>query len=98
MAKKGMKFDEGKPIAGALLEDFPRALKGVAEVSTFGANKYVRGSWKGVPDASQRYSDALMRHLLELNITPTDDESGLHHLKHIAWNALAILELHEKEK
>lgn len=90
----GMKYDGGKIIAGVILEDFPNAITGVCEVDTFGANKYKRSSWKSVPNATQRYTDAMMRHMLAKGRGETHDpESGLPHSYHIAWNALAIIEL-----
>lgn len=96
MNANGMKFDGGKVLAGILFEDFPEALMGIAEVATFGANKYARSSWQTVPNAKQRYTDALVRHMLakakgEVN----DPESGLPHSYHIAWNTLAIIQLEE---
>lgn len=93
---KGMKYDNGKLLASIPLDDFPRALKEVARISTYGAKKYERASWLGVPDAITRYRDALVRHQLEFSIhgrDSVDEESGLLHLAHFAWNALAILEL-----
>lgn len=91
-SKKGSKFDSGKPMA-SLLADFPRALMAVAEVGTFGAKKYSRGNWLSVENGIERYSDAKWRHLLQGAVTPVDDESGLPHKFHEAWNALAELEL-----
>ena len=90
----GAKHDAGKVRAGLLVKDFPHALTAVARVATFGANKYTAHSWRTVPDAAARYHDALYRHILaqasgEIN----DPESGLPHAAHIAWNALALLEL-----
>lgn len=90
----GMKYDGGKIIAGVILEDFPNAITGVCEVATFGANKYKRSSWQSVPNAIQRYTDAMMRHQLAKGRGEViDPESGLPHSYHIAWNALAIIEL-----
>lgn len=92
----GMKYDNGKLLAAIPFQDFPRALKAVAEISTYGAKKYVRSSWKSVPDARERYEDALHRHFLEYHIHgrySIDEESGLLHWSHLAWNVLAILEL-----
>lgn len=90
----GMKYDGGKIIAGVILEDFPNAITGVCEVATFGANKYKRSSWHSVPNAIQRYKDAMMRHQLAKGRGEViDPESGLPHSYHIAWNALAIIEL-----
>jgi len=90
----GMKYDGGKIIAGVILEDFPNAITGVCEVATFGANKYKRSSWQSVPNAIQRYTDAMMRHQLAKGRGETiDPESGLPHSYHIACNGLAIIEL-----
>lgn len=88
----GAKMDAGKVQAGLLL-DFSRALWAVAEVGTYGANKYTRRGWQFVPNAEERYEDALMRHLLKLRNEPVDAESGLDVLAQVAWNALAVLEL-----
>jgi len=88
---KDKKHDEGKPMVGLMMDDFSLALMEVAKVSTFGIEKYKeRGSWKKVQDASNRYEDALCRHSLQKG---RDNESGLLHKAHRAWNALAVLEL-----
>lgn len=88
----GAKLDSGKQLAGVLL-DFSRALEAVADVGTFGANKYTRGGWQSVPGGELRYMDALMRHLLKMQREELDPDSGLEHLAHLAWNCLAVLEL-----
>src|SRR5690554_7933557 len=88
----GAKLDAGKTMAG-VLADFPRALKSVAEVGTFGAKKYSRGGWQSVPRGVERYTDAMWRHLLEDGISEFDVDSGLRHAAQVAWNALARLEL-----
>lgn len=92
--EKGMKYDGGKNIAGVLFEDFPRALNGVSSVATFGAEKYARSSWQSVPNAIQRYRDALVRHQLAQGMgEKICPDSGRPHSWHIAWNALALIEL-----
>lgn len=95
----GVKDDKGKPIAGVLL-DFSRALQVVVDVGTYGAKKYTRTSWATVPEGSQRYLDAMMRHLLAIDVDPDglDKETGLPHLAHVTWNALAVLELQARRK
>ena len=95
----GAKDDKAKPMAGVLL-DFSRALQTVVDVGTYGAKKYTRGSWAVVPEGSQRYLDAMMRHLLAMDVDPDglDKETGLPHLAHAAWNALAVLELQARRK
>lgn len=92
----GMKYDNGKLLGAIVVEDFPRALKAIAEIGTYGAQKYKRSSWHTVPNGIQRYSDAEFRHLLDINIEgkySRDRESGLLHMAHRAWNVLAVLEL-----
>lgn len=95
----GAKDDKGKPMAGVLL-DFSRALQTVVDVGTYGAKKYTRQGWCVVPEGSQRYLDAMMRHLLAMDVDPDglDKETGLPHLAHVAWNALAVLELQARRK
>ncbi len=95
---QGKKHDAGKPLAGLLEQDFPRALKLVAEAATYGAKKYSRSNWLLVPDAKTRYLDAKVRHQLEGNIQERDEESGLLHRAHEAWNCLALLELEARER
>lgn len=89
----GAKLDAGKTKTGLMVSGFANALSAVAEVTTFGANKYTPNGWLSVPDASVRYNDALYRHLFQSVSAKTDPESQLSHLAHAAWNALAILEL-----
>jgi len=88
----GAKLDAGKPLAGILM-DFSLALRAVVDVGTFGARKYSRGGWQHVEDGITRYTDALWRHLLDEGCEQYDRESGLLHAAHLAWNALARLEL-----
>jgi len=88
----GAKLDSGKIKAG-LLVDFSNALLAVAEVGTFGANKYTRGGWQYVENGVERYTDAMFRHFLKEPIKPNDPDSELKHAAHAAWNALARLEL-----
>jgi len=92
----GAKDDTSKPLPQVVLGGFANALQGVTEIGTFGARKYTRDGWKSVPDAEDRYTGALLRHLLEhLAGRTIDEESGFTHLRHIAWNALALTELDE---
>lgn len=77
-----------------LLSMFPKALYGVLEVATYGARKYSRGGWQYVEDGFERYTDALIRHLLKIPLEDRDPESGLYHFDHMAWNALARFELY----
>jgi hypothetical protein len=89
---KGIKHDQGKPLA-ACLKDFSLALLKVAEVATFGANKYERGNWQDVENGETRYDDAKWRHMLASRHEEYDPETNLMHEAHEAWNTLAKLEL-----
>ena len=95
-----IKYDGGKPCAyrGAV-SYFPRAIESVAAVSTFGANKYAWNGWQNVDNGFERYSDAMVRHLLrEGQGEVLDLDSGLLHAAHVAWGALARLELMLREE
>ena len=94
------KDDGGKsPIYRGGLGYFPVAISGVAAVSGFGATKYAWNGWRSVPDGLNRYTDALVRHLAaEAKGEILDAESGLPHAWHVAWNALARVELLEAAK
>jgi len=94
--RPGAKLDAGKPMAG-VLGDFGLALLAVAEVGTFGANKYTRGGWQSVPNGVERYTDAAWRHLLKERMEELDNDSNLRHAAHMAWNSLARLELMLRE-
>lgn len=94
----GLKDDGGKVMASLPFIYFPKALTLVAEVATMGAKKYSVGGWRTVPDGLQRYTDAMYRHLLQWSETEKDEESGLPHLAHAAWNALAVLQMIEEMK
>ena len=87
--KEGKKYDTGKPRIYEMIEDFKEPLIEVAKVWAFGANKYEKHNWAYVDNAIDRYSNALLRHMLEGDAK--DDESGLLHASHVAWNAIARL-------
>jgi hypothetical protein len=95
-----IKYDGGKaPVFRGAIDYFPRAISAVAEVSAFGASKYAWKGWEGVLDGYNRYSDAMVRHLIyEGEGEVLDVDSGLLHAAHCAWNALARLELIIKER
>lgn len=86
----GAKLDAGKPDM-SLMVDFHGAMREVAKVATYGAVKYSRGGWLQVEDGYTRYTAAMLRHTFVGS--PIDDESGLLHAAHAAWNALARLEM-----
>lgn len=89
----GAKLDAGKPRVALITTGMPRALLAVADVATFGAEKYSTAGWLQVPDGIARYTDAMQRHLLHEAIDERDPETGFLHAAHAAWNALARLEL-----
>lgn len=96
-AKRDLKFDHEKPMPHLVIDSMSLALMEVAKVATFGARKYEPESWKLVDNGSTRYKSALYRHLLAPE--ELDEESELDHLAHVAWNALALLQLKmEQEK
>lgn len=69
----------------------PDFMREVAEVCQMGANKYDRDNWfKG--QTYETVLDSLKRHLHQFEIgVATDTESGLHHLAHVACNAMFLL-------
>ena len=95
---KGKKFDQGKPKVGMVLSYFAFALMEVSKVGTYGNQKYGNGyhdyNWDKVENGQERYKDALMRHLLAaFSGEDRDEESGMLHLAHAAWNVLALIVL-----
>lgn len=100
VASGAIKLDGGKvAVFQGAIDYFPRAIEAVAGISEFGASKYAWKGWEGVEDGYNRYSNAMVRHLLKPGIEgELDSDSGLLHDAHCAWNALARLELKLKEK
>lgn len=96
----GVKLDGNKvPVFRGLINYFPNACMAVAEVSQRGASKYEWDGWKTVPDGKVRYTDALVRHLIkECTDGEVDPDFGLLHAAHLAWSAMARLELILREK
>lgn len=83
----GLHFDGGK-----LRMDLipPEAEVALAEVLTFGMNKYAERNWENGIKYSRLYG-SLRRHLKEWALgNYNDPESGLLHLKHALWNLMAI--------
>lgn len=95
--EKGVKLDKGKNRLNLVFSGFATALWRVGEVGTFGANKYTDNGWQSVEKPEERYTSAMLRHLFKsYQGEYIDRESGLPHLAHVAWNALAVLELTER--
>lgn len=88
----GVKLDEGKPRVAEMIQDFSIPLEYVAKIWAFGADKYSKGNWKYVKNGFDRYSNAMVRHLMkDSDGSGVDSESKLLHAGHVAWNALARL-------
>lgn len=94
---KGRKDDAGKVRPSLVILSFSRALLEVSKVGTLGAEKYSEDGWRHVENGLRRYTDAMLRHLLS-EPTGKPDEDGLSHAAHVAWNALARLELMMDER
>ena len=85
----GPKFDQGK-LRYSLVP--PVAIKAIADVLTYGAEKYAPNSWQTVPNAEERYTDALYRHLESYRAgEELDDESKRSHLAHALTNISFLL-------
>lgn len=95
---EGIKYDSGKLRLAEMMQDFREPLSAVCRVWEFGADKYEKSNWKYVDNAIDRYTNAMLRHLMEEEAKPFDDESEILHAAHVAWNALARLYfiMHEK--
>lgn len=90
MEDQTMKADGGKMNPLLLWRDLGGPLKLVLAVLSYGATKYCAGGWKKVDP--ERYRAAMLRHIAAwLDGEAHDDESGLHHLGHIACNALFLI-------
>lgn len=91
----GVKTDQGKPQPRLLP---PGPLMAVVDVLTYGAHKYAPDNWKKVPQARERYADALLRHIFSwLDGESHDPESELHHLAHAGCCILFLLHFELKE-
>lgn len=92
--KEGLKFDKGK----VKWKDAPwYGFQSVVNIMQYGADKYDVNNWKGVDIG--RYQDALERHWVGYTKgEDCDQESKMHHLKHLACNAIFMIELDCKKK
>lgn len=85
----GLKFDKGK-----LRYDLvpPHAIKAIADVLTYGADKYAPNSWQTVSDGETRYTAAMMRHFEAYREgEELDPETGKSHLSHCLCNLTFLL-------
>ena len=92
--EEGKKYDSNKPMAGAVIRVFPQAIMAIGAVIRKGTEKYpTPNNWKLNKNIEARYFDSLMRHMCKHFAGQVKDEdTGLLHLIHAAWNSIAILE------
>jgi hypothetical protein len=90
---KAMRFNTGKPKLSFLLSA-GAAMKGLAHVFEYGAQKYARNNWmKGLP--LTEVTDSLLRHLTAfIEGEENCPESGLPHVNHVLWNAFILAQLY----
>lgn len=78
-----------------MISDFHLALQSVARVTAMGNEKHgPLGGWRKVPGFKRDYQNKKARHAIAglVDDGGLDEESGLPHLAHEAWNALALLQ------
>ena len=90
-AEGGTKYDQGKARIGEMIIDFFKPLMLVCKVWEFGVYKYDKSNWKKVENGADRYTNAMVRHLVLEETEIVDQETKIHHAIHVAWNALARL-------
>lgn len=86
----------GKVRMDLVMQDMPRAIESLARVMTWALESkgYNESDWLNVPNGEQVYSGGMHRHdNKEKRGEEFDDESGLEHAIHTAWNAMARVEL-----
>lgn len=99
--KQGVKHNKGKlPLDTMITKQFPNALEAVCKATVFGHEYYKEfdADWlnyQRVEGGSQVYAEAMLRH--NMDKVGLDDKSGLPHIYHVVWNAMAMLELWLKE-
>lgn len=91
--KEGARFNQGK-IRFDLIPT--SSLEWLAKVYTYGTIKYSELNWwKGFSWRKDTFG-CVLRHLYKwLRGEKYDDESGIHHLAHAAWNCFALIEFEE---
>lgn len=103
--EKALKTDEGKPRWSLLMRGCNKALDAAVRIMTFAVQEPPEGkgyqphSWKDVPNAKERYEDALYRHLSAIQSgEDVDPESGELHWAHVVTNAMFLYEFHEEDE
>ena len=91
MTSHGTKYDNNKPRFDLIP---PKAEKLLAEVLSYGANKYAPDNWRKLDDLEARYMAAAQRHInAHRSGERMDEESGLPHLAHAMCCMAFILEV-----
>jgi len=86
---KGVKYDNDKPRWGLLPY---KQVEQIVDVLTFGSKKYSDDNWKKVPNAEERYFDAMLRHITEYRYgDKSDTETTKSHLAHAMCCALFLM-------
>ncbi|MCD5413671.1 MAG: DUF5664 domain-containing protein [Clostridiales bacterium] len=94
--KMGLKFDTDK-LRYSLVP--PAATRALAEILTFGTEKYAPNNWQLVCNPEERYTDALLRHLESYRAgEKIDPESGFSHLKHAITNIAFLLHFEDAKE
>ena len=86
------------PVYSGCITYFPDALKEVSKCSLEGQKQHNQGDklyWD--KNKSTDNADALVRHLIDHNKNPIDDD-GILHLAKVAWRALATLQIYLDSK
>ena len=88
-AESGLRFDDKKPRFD-LIPTYP--MFQLARLFAFGTKKYAERNWeKGMPWS--KVIAPLQRHLCNwMAGEDNDDETGLSHMIHVAWNAMVLVE------
>lgn len=101
IANRNKKVKEDRksiPIYSGVLTYFPDALKEVSKCSLAGQKQHNQGDklyWD--KNKSTDNPDALVRHLIDHDTNPID-EDGVLHLAKVAWRALATLQIYLDSK
>lgn len=91
------------PVAGGVVQLFPRSMHILAMLSKAGANKYGTTvstiQFLDTPGAYEMHTDAMVRHIVDeaLEGPVNHKDNGALHAAQAAWNALARLEVFLKD-
>ncbi len=91
----GIKHDQDKPDMSLLS---PIAMVKIAQVMTFGKNKYTAHNWRGGFFWSRPLAAALRHIFAYLGGEDKDPETGFSHLAHAACCLMFLLEFEETHK